>query len=266
MIGPIFFEIIQRKGNEGFGEGNFKALFESIELDQIRRGVLPAKASLRWRRNWIPVRGARGRRTRARRTPTCRRAPSSARCRRRASSARPPSSTTAARRPAGASFEGPLRPRAFDLAALNEAPASPWDAPQGAGQRRTGAAVLEAGRADAGAGPQRRRRPAAVRPRRARAISSATTATWPSRPATTSTCRAGPCGGWRPTGAAAFLMIQATGAHFTPARARRAGPARRVRPGHARHPGDRRRPSAPTRTRPASFAVEVKKRGAGLDA
>jgi 4-hydroxyphenylpyruvate dioxygenase len=41
MIGPIFFELIQRKGNEGFGEGNFKALFESIELDQIRRGVLP---------------------------------------------------------------------------------------------------------------------------------------------------------------------------------------------------------------------------------
>jgi 4-hydroxyphenylpyruvate dioxygenase len=43
MIGPIFFELIQRKGAEGFGEGNFKALFESIELDQIRRGVLPAK-------------------------------------------------------------------------------------------------------------------------------------------------------------------------------------------------------------------------------
>ena len=41
MVGPIFFEIIQRKGNEGFGEGNFKALFESIELDQIKRGVLP---------------------------------------------------------------------------------------------------------------------------------------------------------------------------------------------------------------------------------
>ena len=40
MVGPIFFEIIQRKGNDGFGEGNFKALFESIELDQIRRGVL----------------------------------------------------------------------------------------------------------------------------------------------------------------------------------------------------------------------------------
>jgi 4-hydroxyphenylpyruvate dioxygenase len=40
VIGPIFFEIIQRKGNEGFGEGNFKALFESIELDQVRRGVI----------------------------------------------------------------------------------------------------------------------------------------------------------------------------------------------------------------------------------
>ncbi|MDQ0010650.1 4-hydroxyphenylpyruvate dioxygenase [Luteibacter jiangsuensis] len=39
-IGPIFFEIIQRKGNEGFGNGNFKALFESIERDQMRRGVL----------------------------------------------------------------------------------------------------------------------------------------------------------------------------------------------------------------------------------
>ena len=40
MVGPIFFEIIQRKGNDGFGEGNFKALFESIELDQMRRGVV----------------------------------------------------------------------------------------------------------------------------------------------------------------------------------------------------------------------------------
>jgi 4-hydroxyphenylpyruvate dioxygenase len=42
VIGPIFFEIIQRKGHDGFGEGNFQALFESIELDQIRRGVLTA--------------------------------------------------------------------------------------------------------------------------------------------------------------------------------------------------------------------------------
>jgi 4-hydroxyphenylpyruvate dioxygenase len=40
VIGPIFFEIIQRKGDEGFGEGNFKALFESMELEQIRRGTL----------------------------------------------------------------------------------------------------------------------------------------------------------------------------------------------------------------------------------
>lgn len=40
MLGPVFFEIIQRKGDEGFGEGNFRALFVSIELDQIRRGVL----------------------------------------------------------------------------------------------------------------------------------------------------------------------------------------------------------------------------------
>lgn len=40
VIGPLFFEIIQRKGNEGFGEGNFTALFEAIERDQIRRGVL----------------------------------------------------------------------------------------------------------------------------------------------------------------------------------------------------------------------------------
>ncbi len=42
VIGPIFFEFIQRKGDDGFGEGNFKALFESIEADQIERGVLEA--------------------------------------------------------------------------------------------------------------------------------------------------------------------------------------------------------------------------------
>ncbi|HTW86226.1 MAG TPA: 4-hydroxyphenylpyruvate dioxygenase [Candidatus Sulfotelmatobacter sp.] len=42
VLGPIFFEFIQRKGDDGFGEGNFRALFESIEEDQIRRGVLPA--------------------------------------------------------------------------------------------------------------------------------------------------------------------------------------------------------------------------------
>jgi 4-hydroxyphenylpyruvate dioxygenase len=45
VIGPIFFEFIQRKGDDGFGEGNFKALFESIEEDQIRRGVLTLDAA-----------------------------------------------------------------------------------------------------------------------------------------------------------------------------------------------------------------------------
>jgi 4-hydroxyphenylpyruvate dioxygenase len=45
VIGPIFFEFIQRKGDEGFGEGNFRALFESIEEDQIRRGVLKVEAA-----------------------------------------------------------------------------------------------------------------------------------------------------------------------------------------------------------------------------
>jgi 4-hydroxyphenylpyruvate dioxygenase len=40
LLGPVFFEFIQRKGDEGFGEGNFKALFESLERDQVRRGTL----------------------------------------------------------------------------------------------------------------------------------------------------------------------------------------------------------------------------------
>ena len=42
-IGPIFFEFIQRKGDDGFGEGNFKALFESLERDQLARGVIEAR-------------------------------------------------------------------------------------------------------------------------------------------------------------------------------------------------------------------------------
>jgi 4-hydroxyphenylpyruvate dioxygenase len=45
VIGPIFFEFIQRKGDDGFGEGNFRALFESIEADQIARGVLKPDAA-----------------------------------------------------------------------------------------------------------------------------------------------------------------------------------------------------------------------------
>lgn len=40
LLGPVFFEFIQRKNDEGFGEGNFKALFESLERDQIRRGAI----------------------------------------------------------------------------------------------------------------------------------------------------------------------------------------------------------------------------------
>ena len=43
LLGPVFFEFIQRQGDEGFGEGNFKALFESLERDQVRRGVLDVK-------------------------------------------------------------------------------------------------------------------------------------------------------------------------------------------------------------------------------
>lgn len=44
VVSPIFFEFIKRKGADGFGEGNFKALFESTEADQIQRGVLKAEA------------------------------------------------------------------------------------------------------------------------------------------------------------------------------------------------------------------------------
>ena len=44
LLGPVFFEFIQRKGDEGFGEGNFKALFESMERDQVRRGVIEGAA------------------------------------------------------------------------------------------------------------------------------------------------------------------------------------------------------------------------------
>jgi 4-hydroxyphenylpyruvate dioxygenase len=40
LLGPVFFEFIERRGDDGFGNGNFKALFESLERDQVRRGVL----------------------------------------------------------------------------------------------------------------------------------------------------------------------------------------------------------------------------------
>ena len=45
VIGPVFFEFIQRKRDDGFGEGNFKAMFESIERDQINRGVIDTKSA-----------------------------------------------------------------------------------------------------------------------------------------------------------------------------------------------------------------------------
>ncbi|MES2944650.1 MAG: 4-hydroxyphenylpyruvate dioxygenase [Pseudomonadota bacterium] len=46
QIGPVFFEIIERRGEDGFGEGNFKALFESQESDQVKRGALVMQCSL----------------------------------------------------------------------------------------------------------------------------------------------------------------------------------------------------------------------------
>jgi 4-hydroxyphenylpyruvate dioxygenase len=47
QLGPVFFEFIQRKGDDGFGEGNFKAVFESIERDQINRGVLHTSSKVK---------------------------------------------------------------------------------------------------------------------------------------------------------------------------------------------------------------------------
>jgi 4-hydroxyphenylpyruvate dioxygenase len=44
LLGPVFFEFIQRKLDDGFGEGNFKALFESLERDQVRRGAITVEA------------------------------------------------------------------------------------------------------------------------------------------------------------------------------------------------------------------------------
>lgn len=45
LLGPVFFEFIERRGDEGFGEGNFQALFDSLERDQLRRGALHADAA-----------------------------------------------------------------------------------------------------------------------------------------------------------------------------------------------------------------------------
>ena len=155
VIGPIFFEIIQRKGNEGFGEGNFRALFESIELDQIRRGVLQAEGKGgNHGQELDPVAPVEGT-PRARRTPTCRRAPSSGRSARRASSARGALPPPPAHRLGG--VRGALRPRAFDLSKLAAAGLA-VGRPAGAGQPASADALLEARQADARAGPQQRRR------------------------------------------------------------------------------------------------------------
>jgi anti-anti-sigma regulatory factor len=53
LLGPVFFEFIQRKRDEGFGEGNFKALFESLERDQIRRGALVMAREFRDKRSYL---------------------------------------------------------------------------------------------------------------------------------------------------------------------------------------------------------------------
>ena len=55
QVGPVFFEFIQRKGDDGFGEGNFKALFESIERDQVARGVLDVEEKVEEAAEIAPV-------------------------------------------------------------------------------------------------------------------------------------------------------------------------------------------------------------------
>ena len=111
-IGPIFFEIIQRKGNEGFGEGNFQALFELIEADQIKRGVLKDMSA----KNWIEFPHIEGEASRQAHADLPRGTyereigrdgffgPATHLYHRH-----PPTGWT--------SFEGPLRPRAFDAKA-----------------------------------------------------------------------------------------------------------------------------------------------------
>ncbi len=130
MIGPIFFEIIQRKGNEGFGEGNFKALFESIERDRNspRRaeGITAQRVSPMVKRD-IPVSRVEGKSSRQAHADlpegTYERelgrdgffGPATHMYHRR-----PPTGWT--------HWEGPLRPRAFDLGALPKSASSPWSA------------------------------------------------------------------------------------------------------------------------------------------
>ena len=129
VIGPIFFEIIQRQGNEGFGEGNFRALFESIELDQIRRGVLKAKKSQR-RKPW-PRTGFRCASLKARRRGRPMSALPEGTYEREISKEGffgPSAQFHHKHKPTDwVEFDGAIRPRAFDLNKLVHRPRpSPW--------------------------------------------------------------------------------------------------------------------------------------------
>ena len=118
-IGPIFFEIIQRKGNEGFGEGNFRALFESIEADQIKRGVLCMS------KNWIEFPRIEGETSRQAHADL----PAGTYEREigRDGFFGPAAHLYHRHPPTGwTRFEGPLRPRAFDATAAGEPVTEPF--------------------------------------------------------------------------------------------------------------------------------------------
>ena len=171
VIGPIFFELIQRKGNEGFGEGNFQALFECIELDQIRRGVVIVREA--------PTSRSRASRAkpRDRRMPTCPRAPTSARWARKASSARPRSCITAIRRPAGSTSRARCGRAPSTSTRLRRAGRALGRA-AGARQRALPHALLAAAGAHGRAWRATPTATSCCSCTRARATSSATTAIW----------------------------------------------------------------------------------------
>ena len=126
VIGPIFFELIQRKGNEGFGEGNFKALFESIERDPDRARRYQGLLSRAVRR-WIAFPRLAG--TASRQAHADLPEGTFEREVGREGFYGPATHIYHAHPPTGwTSWEGPLRPRAFDTAQLNEQAASPFDA------------------------------------------------------------------------------------------------------------------------------------------
>ncbi len=123
-IGPIFFEVIQRKGNEGFGEGNFKALFESIEADQVRRGVLQGHQVMS-SKNWIEFPRVEGKASRQAHADL----PEGTYEREigRDGFFGPATHVYHRHPPTGwIKFEGPLRPRAFDAKAAAQAQNDPF--------------------------------------------------------------------------------------------------------------------------------------------